>query len=375
MMRIGTFNVRDLSGKVDLVQKLVESRKLDVIGHTEIWSRPTDSFVLPMSYEALSVEPTGNHSRGNAGVALAWKLELEQETLMKHKSSNANLIVSSFGDTTVCSAYISPKATPEELHTTLDVARRKAGHKAIILGDLNALLTSWDERTNSRGSELLRWSEECLWNVNASASPSFCNTKGSSNVDLVVSRNVQFVSLSSIPDGEWIGISDHKPIIAEVSGAPLLRTKRSRKVPWWRRKKTEVAEQGKEKSELLVPLIIEQMKTVDDPTLLEGLCKQWERIVTQPHTIESIPRPHWFKSFWDHRLNGMAKKRTRMYKRACSMNRIEDWDRCRAINKKIKQIVKKKKHETFKQFADGLLRSSSTEVTKTVNRITKAKKG
>ena len=43
MMRVGTFNVRGLSGKVDLVQKLIESSKLDVIGLTETWARPSDS--------------------------------------------------------------------------------------------------------------------------------------------------------------------------------------------------------------------------------------------------------------------------------------------------------------------------------------------
>ena len=53
-MRIGTFNVRGLSGKVDLVQKLIDTSKLDVIGLTETWARPTDSFVLPMANEALS---------------------------------------------------------------------------------------------------------------------------------------------------------------------------------------------------------------------------------------------------------------------------------------------------------------------------------
>ena len=69
---------------------------------------------------------------------LLWKPELEQETLVRHKSDNANLIVSRFEDTTVCVAYISPEATPEELRQTLDIARRNSGHRAIIMGDLNS---------------------------------------------------------------------------------------------------------------------------------------------------------------------------------------------------------------------------------------------
>ena len=190
----------------------------------------------------------------------------------------------------------------------------------------------------------------------------------------MVSRNVQFTSLPSIPDGEWIGISDHKPIIAEVSGTPLPRKKDTKKVPWWKREKPEIQDQAKEQAELLVPTLVKQMKNADNKPLLEDLYKQWERIVTEPYTIESIPRPRRFKPFWDDRLDRMAKKRTRLYKKASSTNTTEDCDRYRAVNKRIKQVVKKKKHDSFKKFADGLLRSSPTEVTKTVNRITKAKK-
>ena len=80
----------------------------------------------------------------------------------------------------------------------------------------------------------------------------------------------------------------------------------------------------REKAELLVPPLIEEMKKVDNTALLEYLYKQWEKIVTQPYTIESIPRPRRFRPFWDHRLDSMAKKRTRLYKKACSTNRIED---------------------------------------------------
>ena len=81
-MRIGTFNVRGINGKADVVQKLVDSIELDVIGLTETWARPTDRFILPMTYEALTVEPTGNMRRGNAGIALAKKSNIEGDTVL-----------------------------------------------------------------------------------------------------------------------------------------------------------------------------------------------------------------------------------------------------------------------------------------------------
>ena len=76
-MRIGTVYVRDLNGEAELVQKLIDSTHLYVIGLTEIWARPTDRFILPMTYKALTFEPTGNRRRGNAKIVLAWKPTIE----------------------------------------------------------------------------------------------------------------------------------------------------------------------------------------------------------------------------------------------------------------------------------------------------------
>ena len=67
----------------------------------------------------------------------------------------------------------------------------------------------------------------------------------------------------------------------------------------------------------------------------------------------------------------------RSWKRCLSRNNntTEDWDWNRAINKRIKKVMKNKKHESFRDFADCLLGSSPTEEARTIKSITKAKKG
>ena len=272
-MRICTFNVRVLNGKPDLVQKLVDSTNLDIIGLTETWARPTDRFILPVKHEALSIEPTGHRRRGNAGIALAWKSIVEGETVLKHKSLNAQLLTTKFGDLSISVAYISPATSTEELRTTLNTARKQSQPKAIIMGDINARNTQWDSSTNTKGSEVLKSAEQHGWTINASASPSFTSVRGTRNVDLMICRNVQFDSLPSIPDGDWMDISDNKPVIAEVHGTAPDATPTTR-VPWWKRNKPEIAEKAKDRAEELVPHLTELMEHAESTAQLEDLYKR-----------------------------------------------------------------------------------------------------
>ena len=97
-MRTVKLNVRGLNGKAELVHTLVDSTHLDAIGLTETWARPTDRFILPMTYEALTAEPTENRRRGNARMALTWEPNIEGETVIKYKSLNTQLVETKFGN-------------------------------------------------------------------------------------------------------------------------------------------------------------------------------------------------------------------------------------------------------------------------------------
>ena len=152
-----------------------------------------------------------------------------------------------FGELSISIACISPVASPDELRTTLNAVRKQSQPKAIIIGYRNARNTQRDSSTNTEGSEILKWAEQYGWTINASVSPSFTSVRGTSNVDLMICINVQFDSLSSIPDGDWMGISYRKPIIAEVHGAAPDVTPTTR-VPCWKRSKPEIAEKAKDRA-------------------------------------------------------------------------------------------------------------------------------
>ena len=72
-MRIATYNVRGLAGKADLVQKLWDETRLDILGLTETWLRPTDRFPLPLQYEGICLERDGRRHRTHGGIALAFR--------------------------------------------------------------------------------------------------------------------------------------------------------------------------------------------------------------------------------------------------------------------------------------------------------------
>ena len=97
IMRIGTFNVRDLHDEAGIVQKIVDYTHPNVIGLAETWARPTDRFILAIKHESLSIRPTGSTGSGNAGIPLAWKPKIQGEKALKHKSFKRNWWQQSLG--------------------------------------------------------------------------------------------------------------------------------------------------------------------------------------------------------------------------------------------------------------------------------------
>lgn len=81
-MSIGTLNLRILIAKVDLVQNLFHSAKLDVIGITQTWQRPTDRLLQPLEYESFTVLLVSNGNRGNSRIDLASR---NQDEIRDHK--------------------------------------------------------------------------------------------------------------------------------------------------------------------------------------------------------------------------------------------------------------------------------------------------
>lgn len=106
--------------------------------------------------------------------------------------------------------------------------------------DINARNIQWGTSSNKKGSEFLEWAEQHGWTINASGSSSFTSPRRKCNVNLMICQNIQFESLTSVQEGDWIGISDHKPIIAETYGAAASATPKIR-VPSSKRSNPDIA--------------------------------------------------------------------------------------------------------------------------------------
>jgi len=138
MIRIGTYNVRGLSGKADLVQKLFDNTELDVIGLTETWQRPTDRFLLPLQYSAIALEQPGRLNQGNGGIALACRQGLSLEVVLRVAKKEFQMLVARTATMTIALTYISPSNGAEYLKQALKTAHQEAEEPLLLLGDFNA---------------------------------------------------------------------------------------------------------------------------------------------------------------------------------------------------------------------------------------------
>lgn len=56
-----------------------------------------------------------------------------------------------------------------------------------------------------------------------------------------------------------------------------------------------------------------------------------------------------FKMFWNRILDGLAKRRTKLFRKAIQSQRGEDWETLNKINKEMKRAVKKPKNKKKKE--------------------------
>lgn len=107
-VRVATLNIRGARGKSDLLMKMWEEAKIDVLALTETWQLPNERLVLPLQYEAITLPSTGNRPRGNGGVAVC----VSPNTCMKVLDKGAyayvqHVTVSVYGHI-ITAIYISP---------------------------------------------------------------------------------------------------------------------------------------------------------------------------------------------------------------------------------------------------------------------------
>eukprot|EP00171_Calliarthron_tuberculosum_P009460 IDg9460t1 len=84
---------------------------LDIIGITETWMRPYDRFLLPLNYEAATLDPKGTWTRGYGGVSLAYKTGIAMETELKMNEGQAQVIVARTCNLWIAACHFPPSCT------------------------------------------------------------------------------------------------------------------------------------------------------------------------------------------------------------------------------------------------------------------------
>lgn len=96
--------------------------------------------------------------------------------------------------------------------------------------------------------------------------------------------------------------------------------------------------------------------------------------MSNPYNIIPISRPRRFEPFWDHRLDQMAKKSSKLYRKAGQTGSDEDWSRYKCLNKGSKYCQEEEAVCTFKKFADGLVRAAPSEATTTNSELSRQRR-
>lgn len=102
--------------------------------------------------------------------------------------------------------------------------------------------------------------------------------------------------------------------------------------------------------------------------------EEFVKLITEPWIAVQKPRPGRYKPFWNARLDTLAKKRTRLYKRARRTNEASHWDEYSTLDKEIKRITRKEKQKRFQRFAQDASEASANTQQTLINRITSAKR-
>ena len=267
-MRIATYNVQSLSGKAELVERLVQSTGLDIIGLTETWMRPTDRFLLPMQYEAVTLDPPGRCNRGEGGIALAWKVGVKGIVRYRQRDRKVQILVVKIAGCLIALVYFSPSARREEVENALTKLRQVCRGPTIILGDLNARHNRWDRTTNRFGSTILKWAEKYSWTIRAAQEPTFVSRTGRSNIDLFITKDLQAPLNPWIPHGDWDGMSDHNPVVLEITVPAPVRETGRRRVAWRKRTDPDCLQQSRDVALKENPGLIAAIKAANSITEL-----------------------------------------------------------------------------------------------------------
>ena len=208
-LKVATYNAHGVRGKEYEVSQL--STRVHILSVCETWLRPQDVLQTNLFDESVSVTQSHGGWRGQGGVAVKIHPLMRYSVLSKVATEKYQLLAMSVAQTQVVSLYLSPLVPKEVFLECLNTAHKTCRGKAVIMGDFNARHRTWDRTSNSHGRWLVAWAKKHRWVIHAPSEPTFSGHRGSSTVDLVLTRSLES-SEATVMHGKWDGVSDHEPV-------------------------------------------------------------------------------------------------------------------------------------------------------------------
>ena len=343
-MRIITWNMSGWAPqKIPTLNWLL--RQCDALCLTEIWCSP-DEYAECIDGDIYHVQasPVLGMNRGHGGAAIVIPKMVPFKLKKTHSADGFQTVIGSlFGHPIAC-VYIRPAQRKDQLLPVYDFFSKNMRGNVIITGDFNARSVAWDRVENTSGTYLSRWAAKSNLTIAAPKSPTSRTPHGSSIIDLVLTRNIDVVKIGTFDFPERYG---HAPVQAKLQASTfttveyiplsIYNNQRCRKaaLDFYKERLPQVCNK------------FDQARTPIELTKASGFLSE---IAVTPFAAFQKPRPNRFRPGWTWRLDRMAKKRTKLYKKGDDISRRK----AKILDQNIKKQFTQNVHKLQDQVGDEL---------------------
>lgn len=341
-MKMATWNVRGYNqAKQKAVLSLV--RYSNLVCLTESWSP-----IPPHSnYTVVNIMCPDSRvqARRRGGVAIIHQGTLPLRLLGTYSEDNFQLIHCTLDGVPVVGAYIAPCTLQPDLDRPLAIAAKWLRGPGVLVGDLNARHTQWDDFANRQGRQLYKWARTHNFLTQRPPAPTCVSyKKGSSRVDLVLKHHHVPPCVQVLND---IKGSVRKPVTAQLATAA---TQAPRTIPLALINNRSTREKVKAEYEQTLPAIITDIRNAITVVSLERNSRRLLHATAELWMRLRKPRPARFRPGWTQSLDNKAKLRSRLLKSAD----LGDRQRARQLDVDIKRTFRANLRRLQNRIADEM---------------------
>lgn len=367
MLRTLQQNVRGLATSAVGITKALILYQPDVVCLTETWAQDTNQSPpqwLEMGYTVheCAAKPSTGRYRSGGGVMLLTKEKTSRVDATP--SDDMAIIAVQLGDTRIIGTYIKPALGKQRFNTCLDKLKSLGRGRCILLGDFNARSKLWDTGINTAGTILAAWSIQNNLDIVAPEHPTFRNPRGSSKVDLTITRGWK-TSQPTVLYGPWNDNSDHvmvRAIIHKRNG--ILDTSTQRRIATKVLSNKHNKEIAKRFYHTALPEATANIHKSHDASSLQAATENLTTQFLKPWTSLSTKSPHRFRKGWTRQLDTKARKRTKLL-------RGNEKSEARRLDREIKREMRRNRRKIMSCARSSLCEKEYRTITEAMNALKK----